>query len=47
MAIPNEKLAESLAALQALQKGGRRMFRSDELSRVHRNGCYTTRSFRK
>ena len=36
MATPNEKLAESLAALQALQKGGRRVFQSDELSRVHR-----------
>lgn len=33
---PNEKLAESLAALQALQKNGRRVFRSRELSRVHR-----------
>jgi hypothetical protein len=33
---PNEKLAESLAALQALQKGGRRVFRSRELSRTHR-----------
>ena len=36
MATPNEKLAESLAALQELQKGGRHVFRSDELSRVHR-----------
>jgi len=36
MATPNEKLAGSLAALQGLQKGGRRVFRSDELSRVHR-----------
>ncbi len=36
MATPNEKLAESLAALQELHKGGRRVFRSDELSRVHR-----------
>jgi fido (protein-threonine AMPylation protein) len=33
---PNEKLAESLAALQELQKGGRRVFRSDDLSRTHR-----------
>ena len=32
----NEKLAESLAALQELQKGGRRVFRSRELSRTHR-----------
>lgn len=36
MATPNEKLAGALAALQALQKGGRRVFQSDELSRVHR-----------
>lgn len=33
---PNEKLAESLAVLQELQKGGRRVFRSDDLSRTHR-----------
>jgi fido (protein-threonine AMPylation protein) len=33
---PNEKLAESLAALKELQKGGRRVFRSGELSRTHR-----------
>jgi fido (protein-threonine AMPylation protein) len=33
---PNEKLAESLAALQELQKGGRRVFQSKELSRIHR-----------
>jgi Fic/DOC family len=33
---PNERLAESLAALQDLQKGGRRVFRSRELSRTHR-----------
>jgi fido (protein-threonine AMPylation protein) len=33
---PNEKLAESLAALQELQKDGRRVFRSRELSRTHR-----------
>src|ERR1700730_4040872 len=33
---PNEKLAESLAALQKLHKGGRRVFRSSELSRTHR-----------
>lgn len=36
MPIPNEKLVESLAALQELQKGGRRIFRSRELSRTHR-----------
>ena len=33
---PNQKLAESLAVLQELQQGGRRMFRSDDLSRTHR-----------
>src|SRR5438132_13023165 len=41
---PNEKLAESLDELKALQQGNRRVFRSDDLSRVHRerlveNGC--------
>src|SRR5208283_455500 len=36
MATPNEKLAESLDVLKALQQGGRRVFRSGELSRVHR-----------
>src|SRR5271167_1438420 len=36
MATPNEKLAESLDVLKALQEGGRRVFRSEELSRVHR-----------
>ena len=36
MAAPNQKLAESLDVLKALQKGGRRVFRSDDLSRVHR-----------
>jgi hypothetical protein len=36
MATPNEKLAASLTALQTLQKGGRRVFKSDELSRVNR-----------
>jgi hypothetical protein len=36
MATPHEKLAESLNALKALQEGGRRVFRSSELSRVHR-----------
>src|ERR1019366_5597077 len=33
---PNEKLAESLDQLKALQEGGRRVFQSDDLSRVHR-----------
>ena len=36
MATPNEKLAESLSALKQLQKGGRRVFRSEDLTRVHR-----------
>jgi len=36
MAAPNEKLAQSLDVLKALQQGGRRVFRSDDLSRVHR-----------
>jgi len=36
MAVPNEKLAESLDVLKALQEGGRRVFRSNDLSRVHR-----------
>ena len=36
MATPNEKLAESLDALKELQDNGRRVFRSDDLSRVHR-----------
>ena len=36
MATPKERLAESLDVLKALQEGGKRVFRSDELSRVHR-----------
>jgi fido (protein-threonine AMPylation protein) len=36
VATPNEKLAKSLDVLQALRAGGRRVFRSDDLSRVHR-----------
>src|SRR5580704_11504160 len=36
MAAPNQKLADSLDVLKALQAGGRRVFRSDDLSRVHR-----------
>jgi len=36
MPSPNEKLAESLDVLEALQQGDRRVFRSDDLSRVHR-----------
>src|SRR6266481_6216190 len=33
MPSPNEKLAESLDVLEALQQGNRRVFRSDDLSR--------------
>lgn len=36
MAAPNEKLAESLRVLKSLQESGRRVFRSDDFSRVHR-----------
>jgi fido (protein-threonine AMPylation protein) len=36
MSTPNEKLAESMAELEKLQAEGRRVFRSQELSRVHR-----------
>lgn len=36
MATPNEKLAASLTALRDLQKGGRRVFKSQEFTRVHR-----------
>ena len=36
MPSPNEKLAESLDVLKELQQGSRRVFRSDDLSRVHR-----------
>ena len=36
MATPSEKVAASLAQLEKLQKDGRRVFRSGELTRVHR-----------
>lgn len=36
MPTPNKKLAESLTALHELQRDGRRVFQSRELSRVHR-----------
>ena len=36
MPTPNEKLAESLTALHDLQRDGRRVFRSGELSRLNR-----------
>ena len=35
MPSPNEKLAESLDVLKAIQEGNQRVFRSDDLSRVH------------
>lgn len=37
MATPNEKLAASLKKLQELQKDGRRVFRSDELTKTHKD----------
>src|SRR5260370_16084813 len=36
MPSPNEKLAESLDVLETLQQDNRRVFRSEDLSRVHR-----------
>ena len=36
MALPNEKLAASLAQLEEYQQKGRRVFRSSELTRTHR-----------
>lgn len=36
MPTPNENLADSLASLQELQKEGRRVFQSKDLTRVHR-----------
>ncbi len=36
MAAPNEKLAASLTILRDLQKDGRRVFQSQDISRVHR-----------
>src|SRR4051794_13186841 len=36
MPTPHQKLADSLGALHAFQRDGRRVFRSKELSRVHR-----------
>ena len=36
MSSPHEKLAGALTALRALQKAGRRVIPSSELSRVHR-----------
>ena len=36
MATPTEKIAASLHVLRELQKGGRRVLKSEELSRVHR-----------
>lgn len=42
MPTPNEKLAESLDALRALQQEGHRVFRSEDLSRVHRERLLQT-----
>lgn len=42
MATPSEKLAVSLTQLEELQKGGRRVFRSKELTRVHRERLLRT-----
>src|SRR5579862_8397967 len=42
MVAPREKLAESLAELEKLQGGGKRVFRSDELTRVHRERLLRT-----
>src|ERR1700739_652355 len=36
MPSPNEKLAESLEVLETLQEGNRRVFRSEDMSRVNR-----------
>ncbi len=41
MPTPNEKLAESLDALSALQQEGRRVFRSEDLSRINRERLLT------
>ena len=41
MVTPNKKLSASLALLEELQKGGRRVFRSRELTRVHRERLIT------
>jgi fido (protein-threonine AMPylation protein) len=42
MPTPNEKLAEALAELEKLQVGGKRVFRSEEFSRVHRERLLRT-----
>jgi fido (protein-threonine AMPylation protein) len=42
MAAPNEKLATSLDKLKSLQKSGRRVFQSDQLSRVDRERLLQT-----
>ena len=41
MATINEKLADSLTQLQGLQNSGKNVFRSNELSRVHRERLIT------
>jgi hypothetical protein len=44
MAAPNEMLAASPSILHGLQKDGRRVFQSSELSRVHREFSARLRS---
>jgi fido (protein-threonine AMPylation protein) len=39
---PNEKLAESLSVLRELQQGGQRIFRSQNLNRIHRERLLRT-----
>ena len=47
MVTPNEKLASSLAQLEKLQKTERRVFRSGELTRLHRERLVKTASCAK
>jgi len=47
MPSPNEKLAESLDELKALQQGNQRVFRSDDLSRFTANAWWRTASCKK
>ena len=42
MPAPHEKLAESLAELEKLLAGGKRVFRSDEMTRLHRERLLRT-----
>lgn len=47
MAKPHEKLAASLVRLGEIQKGGRRTYRSSELTRVHRERLIQNGFFRE